>query len=238
MSQLALSRGAKTAAVLGATGLVGRFLLEALLDHGAYARVYALSRKRPERRHEKLAWVELPDTTARSIEEASRVLPKGDDFFSALGTTRAKAGSAGAFTAVDHDLNLAFAKAALNAGYNQYSLVSSGAADPRSLFLYLRVKGELELAVKALPFWSVSIFQPATLLGERNENRWGERAAKVIGKALDRVTGDLLSTYRPIEAEAVAYAMVASAQQTEGGVQTYLNKELNELAEAYYQEAV
>lgn len=235
MPDLSLSRDDKTAAVLGATGLVGGCLVEALLGHAAYERVVVLSRKRPEREHSKLRWVELPAHAEESIRGAATLLPAGDDLFSALGTTRAQAGSTAAFRDIDYGINLAFARAALAARYNQYLLVSSGGAAPRSLFPYLKVKGELELAVKALPFWAVHIFQPSVLLGERNENRWGERAAKVVGKALDRLTGNLLSTYRPIEGEAVAHAMVAAAQRTTGGVHTHPNVELTALAESYYQ---
>ena len=163
-------------------------------------------------------------------------VPPGADFFSALGTTRAKAGSAEAFERVDYGLNLALARGALAAGYGQYLLVSSVGSDPRSTFLYSRVKGTLEQEVKELPFWGTHIFQPGLLLGERNDNRWGERLAKPLFRGLDRLTAGRLGRYRPVEAEVVAQAMVAAAQRTDGGIFTYTNDELQVLAEAFYRD--
>ncbi|RMF29876.1 MAG: hypothetical protein D6765_03880, partial [Bacteroidetes bacterium] len=116
-------------------------------------------------------------------------------------------------------------------GVNQLLLVSSVGADPDSLFFYSRVKGELEEAVKKLDFWAVHIFQPSVLLGQRNENRWGEELAGKIGKVLDRLSGGLLTRYRPIEADYVAKAMVHAAQGLEPGVHVYPSHWLQKMAE-------
>lgn len=241
MSELSLSASGKTATVVGATGLTGSHLLRQLAAHRAYTRVVALSRKRPTPLPAGVEWLELPAATAERLARAGETadlgdaVPPGDDFFSCLGTTRARAGSAAAFEAVDYALNRGLADAALAAGYNQYLLVSSVGADPRSAFLYPRVKGELELYVRGLPFWSVHLFRPGVLLGERNENRWGERLAKPLMRGLDRLTRGALGRYRPIEAGAVARAMVAAAQRTSGGIFVHANDELQVLAEAYSQ---
>lgn len=238
MSALALHTSAKTAAVVGATGLVGGFLLRALARHTAYERVVALARREPPAlaELEGVEWRRLPplrtDAHGRDVID----VPPGHDFFSALGTTRAKAGGAEAFERVDYGLNLALARGALAAGYGQYLLVSSAGSDPRSTFLYARVKGALELEVKALPFWGIHIFQPGLLLGERNERRWGERIAAPLFRGLDRLTAGRLGRYRPVEAEAVAQALAAAAQRTDGGTFTYTNPELHVLAEAYYRD--
>ena len=238
MSALALHTSAKTATVVGATGLVGGFLLRALAGHRAYGRVVALSRRRPAGLAglDNVEWQPLSGVRTDGDGRDAIDVPPGQDFFSALGTTRAKAGSAEAFERVDYGLNLALARGALVAGYGQYLLVSSVGSDPRSTFLYSRVKGSLELEVKALPFWGIHIFQPGLLLGERNESRWGERIAAPLFRGLDKLTAGRLGRYRPVEAEAVANALVAAAQRTDGGTFTYTNPELQVLAEAYYRD--
>lgn len=238
MSRLALHASAKTAAVVGATGLVGGYLLRALAEQPAYARVIALSRSRPTDLDELpgVDWEPLPSAQVDADGKHFVEVPAGQDFYSALGTTRAKAGGAEAFERIDYGLNVALARGAVAAGYGQYLLVSSVGSDPRSQFLYSRVKGTLELDIKALPFWGTHIFQPGLLLGERNESRWGERLAKPLFKGLDALTAGRLGRYRPVEAEAVAQAMVAAAQRTDGGIFTYTNPELQVLAEAYYRD--
>ncbi|KAJ1565589.1 hypothetical protein HK405_012011, partial [Cladochytrium tenue] len=72
-----------------------------------------------------------------------------DHAFCALGTTRALAGSAAAFEALDFVAVEAFARLARAAGCTGLSLVSSASADAQSSFLYLRTKGRAEVAAAA-----------------------------------------------------------------------------------------
>jgi hypothetical protein len=106
-----------TAAIAGATGLVGGFVLRVLLEDPAVERVIAPTR-RGLQPHPKLAnplfggvaWPAMPP-----LQEA----------YGCLGTTRAKAGSAAAFRAVDLDMTAAFARTAKTAGARRFGLVSS-----------------------------------------------------------------------------------------------------------------
>ncbi|MFK8055640.1 MAG: NAD-dependent epimerase/dehydratase family protein [Saprospiraceae bacterium] len=230
-----LSKSRKTATVVGATGLVGSFLLQHLEQDAGYAEVYAISRSKPHLpAGSRVEWIKMPsDLILSSKHEAQDlarlvdVVPEGSDFFSCLGTTKAKAGSAEAFSAIDYQLNLVLAKAALHNEYAQYLLVSSAGADPRSSFLYNQVKGKLELAIKSLPFWSIHLFQPSVLVGSRNENRWGEKAAETLLKFSSKLLGNTISKYRPIEAEQVALCMILAARETSGGISLHSNSEMN-----------
>ncbi|KAK5004901.1 hypothetical protein LTR28_008342, partial [Elasticomyces elasticus] len=67
-------------------------------------------------------------------------------FFSALGTTRAAAGSLQNQRKIDYDLNLALARAAKENGVSIYVLVSTAGASHKSMFGYTKMKGELEEA--------------------------------------------------------------------------------------------
>jgi uncharacterized protein YbjT (DUF2867 family) len=124
----------------------------------------------------------------------------------ALGTTIGKAGSQERFRAVDFGYPLACARLALAQGARHFLLVSSLGANPGSRAFYPRVKGELEAAVSALPFRSVSIFRPSLLLGPRREFRMGEKIAQ-------RLAFLFPPKWRAIEASDVAAAMLRVAKE-------------------------
>ncbi|MBI1226826.1 MAG: NAD-dependent epimerase/dehydratase family protein [Bacteroidetes bacterium] len=221
-----IAKDNKTALVLGASGLIGGYLTQFLLLHPAYENVVIFVRKPLNLKHPKLVQHIVDFDDPASFKH----LVKGDDLFCCLGTTMAIAGSKAAFYKVDFTYPFEVAKIALDNRVGQYLLVSSVGADPNSRFFYSRVKGELELALRKLDFWSLHIFQPSVLLGERNENCFGEQLAGRIGKVFDRLTGGLLTKYRPIEADVVAKAMVSAAQGLKAGVHVYPSHFLQALA--------
>ncbi|MBI5914102.1 MAG: NAD(P)H-binding protein [Bacteroidetes bacterium] len=212
-----ISKDNKTALVFGASGLVGSHLTNFLLLHPAYGKVVVFVRKPLETEHPKLVQQAVNFDQPLDFQQ----LVKGDDLFCCLGTTMAKAGSKEAFFKVDFTYAHEAAVMGARNGVHQFLLVSSVGADPDSLFFYSKVKGQLEAAVQQLNFWSTHIFRPSVLLGERNENRWGEDVAGKMARVIDRFTGGLLSKYRPIEADVVAKAMVSAAQGLRPGGHFY-----------------
>lgn len=50
--------------------------------------------------------------------------------------------------------------------------------DSKSMLLYLRTKGEVEAAVKALNLPNLTIYRPGLLLNRRNDERIGEKIAQ------------------------------------------------------------
>ncbi|MBK8564351.1 MAG: NAD(P)H-binding protein [Saprospiraceae bacterium] len=179
-----IAKDNKTALVFGATGLIGSHVVNFLLLHPAYTKVVVFVRRPMEVEHEKL----VQHVVNFDKPETFHQLVKGDDLFCCLGTTMAKAGSKEAFYKVDFTYAFEAAQLAKRNGVGQYLLVSSVGADPNSRFFYSKVKGELEVMVKTLGFWGLHIFQPSVLLGERNENRFGEQLAGKIGSIFDRLT--------------------------------------------------
>ena len=206
--------------------MIGGFCLDYLLDISVYEKVTVLTRRKLEINNDKL------DQHIIDFDrlEDYRALFQVNDVFCCLGTTMRKAGSKEAFYQVDFTYCYESARIAAEAGASQFLMISSVGADPDSLFYYFRVKGEVEKAVKELPYWSVHIFQPSVLLGERPENRWGENLAGVLGRGFDRITGGMLSRFRPIEAEVVAKAMITAAQGLQRGIFTYPSGYLQKLA--------
>jgi len=207
----------RIALVAGATGLVGRKCLRILSNDAAVEEVRALVRRPLS--------ADLTGPRVRQYRAAfDEVLNNPDWFhvhwvFCALGTTMRKAGSQGAFRRVDYEYPLAIAKLALAQGACHFLLVSAVGANARSNFFYNRVKGELEDAVRALGYPSVTIARPSFLLGKRQEWRFGEELAKRLGWILP-------SRWRPVHAAQVATALVNAAHESKPGVQILENATL------------
>jgi uncharacterized protein YbjT (DUF2867 family) len=200
----------RTVIVAGATGLVGRALLEGLLADRSVSAVHSLGRRKPPLQHPKL--------TAHVVDFAALpALPRADEVYLALGTTIKVAGSQAAFRAVDHDANLAVAVAALQAGVKRAGLVSAMGADAGSKIFYSRVKGELEDALARLPFDGLVIARPSMLVGNRETLGQPVRRGEELAFRLGQVAGFLIpANYKPIAASAVAQALLGAVPSAQG----------------------
>lgn len=189
--------------IAGASGAVGSQALAIALADDRITSVVAPSR-RPLAAHAKLA---NPSLDAAMADDDPRAW-QCDGAICALGTTRAKAGSAAAFRAVDHDLVLAVAARLRGAGVRRLAVVSSVGASAASPFLYLRTKGEVEDAISILGFPSLTIVRPGFLDGARVETRRLEQAA---GTLLRFVAPILPPSARVSSMRRVAEALVEAA---------------------------
>ena len=196
--------------IAGATGLIGRTLLRGLLADPTVDHVHVVGRRAPPDASPKL--------TAHVVDFAALpALPPADELYLALGTTIKVAGSQAAFRAVDHDANLAVAKAALASGTKRVGLVSAMGADAKSRVFYSRVKGELEDELTALPFEGLVIARPSLLVGARAELGQPSRAGEEWANTLNRIIGFLIPpNYKPIEASDVANALLSAVPSAAG----------------------
>jgi uncharacterized protein YbjT (DUF2867 family) len=209
-------------ALLGATGLVGRNCLEQLAADRAFDRIVVVARRR------------FGEATAPRVEghlidfdqlEAHADIFAVDQVICALGTTIKVAGSKARFRAVDYDIPLTAARMAMRKGARHFLLVSSIGADASSRFFYLRVKGELEDALRTLGFRSVTIVRPSVLLGDRGEFRFGEEVAKRFGSLVP-------GKWRPVQARDVAAALIRSAKEDVPGLHILESDEIAPFARA------
>lgn len=216
---------ARTALLVGATGLVGGHVLDRLLDDARWSEVHVLARRGAGRTHAKLV-EQLVDF------ESLPALSPVDDVFACLGTTIKAAGTQERFRRVDHHYTVSVARLAQQAGAQRLALVSSVGANERSGNFYLRVKGETERDVRALGWETLVLARPSFLVGERDQARAGER----LGIALAGVVAPLmlggLRRYRPIEARDVAAALVASLARSERGERILEHEDLMAFAKA------
>jgi len=211
---------ANSAAIAGASGLVGSHLLPLLLE--SYDPVAALTRRPLGVSSPKL-----------------REMPLGEAFpfgvaagFCCLGTTIRKAGSQEAFRKVDFDAIVDFARRCREAGATHFALVSSVGADRESPTFYLRVKGEAEEAIRDLGFTGLYLLRPSFLMGNRgSEHRAGEKLGIGLAKVAAPLLAGPLSKYRAVEASTVAQAMVAAVREGRTGTHVLEYKEIVRLCD-------
>ncbi|GAA6151203.1 oxidoreductase [Pseudoteredinibacter isoporae] len=205
----------KSALVIGATGLVGRALLMKIAKAPGYGRIVALSRRPIE---------DCPGNVDNIVLDFDHLADHAavfnvDCFFSCLGTTRKQAGSIEAQRVVDYDYQRHAAELARAAGVKHLLLVSSSGADAKSASAYMKMKGELELAVHALNFDKLSILQPSLLVGKREHHRLGESLGESALNWLNAL--GILKRYRPIAGSQVADALLYLVENQTGASEVY-----------------
>jgi uncharacterized protein YbjT (DUF2867 family) len=201
-----------TATIAGATGLIGSYLLEELLNDDYFDTVRVLTRRPLDISHPKLEkkLVDFEDADALLI-----ALANTDVLFCAVGTTQKKVkGDKIAYRKVDYDIPVNLARYCKIVGCEKFILISSVGANSKSNNFYLQLKGETEDAVKAAGLQSFYIMQPSMLLGDRKEVRTGERIGQVVMKALSFL---LPAKYKPVHGRVVAKAMIAASKANKTG---------------------
>ncbi|MGY1409403.1 MULTISPECIES: NAD-dependent epimerase/dehydratase family protein [unclassified Luteimonas] len=213
----------------GATGLVGQGVLLETLAHPDVSQVTVLGRRavrHPDPRVEDLV-VERFDDLAAVLD---RLAPFDACFYCAgappLGTPEDR------YRHVTHDLTLHVARAFAERNPRSRLIYISGAhADPASRFMPMRVKGETESALAALPITTVMLrpggIQPAH--GERSPHAWMRPfytlAAPVMGWGVRMMPRMITSTAH------VGRAMLALAGMT-SPPRVVENDAINQLGES------
>jgi len=107
-------------------------------------------------------------------------------------------------------------------------------ANAKSMFFYNRVKGELENAIIKQGFEGLHIFRPSLLLGNRTEQRMGEKIGVIVDKILKPIMRGKLAAYKGIKADTVAKAMLKVAQLNKMGNYIYPSNEIETIANENY----
>ncbi|MFN4233947.1 MAG: NAD-dependent epimerase/dehydratase family protein [Bacteroidia bacterium] len=215
----------KTALIAGASGLVGSYCLEYLLQSKIHDKVICITRKTLPNQSPYLQQI-IAD--ANNLAETLSEL-KADDVYCCIGTTINKAGTQEAFKQVDYTYVKVLAEQLKNNGATSFAVVSSIGADAKSSNFYLRIKGEMENAVKACNYTKTIILRPSMLLGPRKEFRMGEAIGKVFMTTFSFLFVGKLKRYKAIEATQVAKALIHFTQEDFKGLKVVENEELLEL---------
>ena len=210
--------------MIGGTGMVG----QAVVANSGEHRIALLGRRMPDTPVPGFPGIAAPPENWPEVVAMNRPAT----LISCLGTTIRQAGSQAAFRAVDHDLVIAAARAAKDAGARHMILVSSVGASPRSRNFYLRTKGEIESELRALGFGRLDILRPGLLMGERpGPRRLGEGLAMVAAPLTDALLHGSLRRYRSIPGETVAQAIVGLIGNDAPGVHIHENDAIRALAD-------
>jgi uncharacterized protein YbjT (DUF2867 family) len=202
--------GERVVLLAGASGLVGREILQGLLADDSVAAIHSLGRRELPLQHPKL-------TQHRVDFKALPALPRVSDAFIALGTTIKVAGSQAAFRAIDFDAVVAVAKAAKAAGATRLGVVSAMGASRGSPIFYNRIKGEMEQALSALGLQALVIARPSFLAGDREALgqplRSGERLAMNVSRWLSPL---IPANYGSVAAKSVAQGLLKTVPAASG----------------------
>lgn len=214
----------KKAILFGASGFIGSYLLDELLNDGEYEKVTIVVRRDLNVRHPKLEIVigdyrSLPDLKSRLV---------ADEIFIALGTTKKNTPDQLEYYRIDHDYPVLAATIAKENGAKSVFVVTAVGANAGSGIFYVRTKGEIERDIIALDFEHTHIFRPSMLLGSRKENRPSEKVFIKAWSAINRIFIGKLSRYRGIDGKDVARAMINASKKQSEKVKIYQWKEMND----------
>jgi uncharacterized protein YbjT (DUF2867 family) len=214
----------KTVTLIGVTGLIGGYLYDLLKAEESFATIRLIVR-RPIPKDDPKTEIKLVDFS--DAESLMLAIDGSDIVFCAVGTTNKKVkGDKEAYRKVDYDIPVKAARFCKLIGCETFVLVSAVGANNKSGNFYLKLKGEVEEAVKEVGLKSVHIMRPSVLLGERREFRLGERIGKGVMKAFSFL---IPSKYKPIQAKDVVKAMIAAAKENKEGFFVYEYKEMKQL---------
>ena len=208
-----------TAVIIGATGAVGKEIVNEILSGEYYNRVYILGRSSISK---------LPDDSRleKIIIDFDNIdfdmdILENADVFASLGTTIKTAGSKENQRKIDVDYTVNFSKLC-EGKVRSFNVVSAIGAKSNSKNFYNSLKGELEDKLKEMNLGILRIFQPSLLISRREDNRFLEEIFMKVAPIFQFVLKGKTKKYSPIEASLLGKVIVRFATENKGkGTYTY-----------------
>jgi uncharacterized protein YbjT (DUF2867 family) len=218
----------KIATIVGATGMIGNYLLEALLKDDYFDTIRIIVR-RPYQKTDPKMEVKLVDFN--DAESFKLALEGTDTIFCCIGTTQKNVkGDNSLYRKIDYEIPLKAARFGKEAGCEKFIIITSVGANSHSSTFYLKLKGELENAIHSVGLETVHIFQPSMLLGERKEQRTAENLLQGSMKIISGLFFGPLRKFRAIHGKKVSRAMLNAAKKNDKGFFRYTYDDINKLA--------
>lgn len=208
-----------TAVIIGATGAVGREIVNEILRGEYYDRIYILGRS-------SISKLLDDSRLAKIIIDFDNIdfdmdILENADVFASLGTTLKIAGSKENQRKIDVDYTVNFAKLC-EGKVRSFNVVSAIGAKSKSKNFYNSLKGELEDALKELNLGVLRIFQPSLLISKRDDERFLEELFIKISPLFKVLLKGKTKKYSPIEANLLGKVIVRFATENKGeGTYTY-----------------
>ena len=199
----------KTALVFGSSGLIGGHLLDQLIKNDSYNKIKLFVRSEIIINEPK---IEIIKTDFNDLDNNKEDI-KGDDCFFCIGTTKQNSPDKNEYQKVELDIPKKIAQIAKANLVNSFIFVSSIYANPKSSGDYVKFKGLVEEELKKLNFSNLGILRPSFLMGNRKENRTGEKIGILTFRLLSPLLLGPLKKMKPINSEKVAKAMIKIANE-------------------------
>ena len=201
--------------MMGATGAVGGEALKTLLGFSAINRISLLGRR------------QVPNISNPSVYQYSidifepdtykAYVPKHNIAICTLGVGEPSKISKEAFVKIDKLAVLDFAKTCKDAGIGHFQLLASVGINAKSSVFYLRTKGELVDALKALNFDRLSIFKPSMILTPQNRYGLSQAITLKIWPWLKPLLFSGFRKYRGVKVSILGQAMAKNILQPKTG---------------------
>ena len=211
--------------LFGSTGLIGNEILKLLENDKYFEHINVVSRKHIDlnSKKSKLNIIDFSDYKAylKAVDGSDVVL-------ASIGTTQSKVRfNKKKYREIDFGIISNAIKACKEKNVKHFSFVSSAGADINHTSFYLKLKGEIEKEVQSQQLNSSTVYRPSLLLGDRKENRFGEKIAQII---IPLISFIFPYNYKPIKALNVAKAMVNESKNYESGFKIYHYNEILKLS--------
>ena len=174
--------------IFGASGAVGRELVDYLLNSNEYLTITLIVRRKIERWEKikseklKIIIVDSLDFLINDLDKIKQLIPDIETYNSVFNTlgSRVKNGEE-EFRKIENKYVLKTLEICEKYKIPHFSFCSSNKADKNSYFLLWKVKGETEEELKKRKLVKkISVFHPGILLDRDNDERFGEGLAKWI----------------------------------------------------------
>ena len=208
----------KKAVISGATGLVGKELLNHLIEEDYYEKIYILSRRPLTYSNPKLEVIVINYDDTQSYKDKF----SAHHYYCCLGTTIKQAKSLYNFYRVDYLYVYRLASLAeKDSNCSQFILLTSVGAKPSSSIFYNRVKGQVEHEVAKLSIKGIHFLRPSILLGHRTKKRTYEEVGKICFAIIRFFLIGSYAAFLAIQARKVAIAMFRIAKSETEGTNIY-----------------
>lgn len=204
------------AIVIGATGGVGTYLVQKLMDSELCSKVTVISRKKYPQAPKltNIIWDDFSEHLLKEKDENVEVFKNHDVLFCCLGAPEKaliglmfnKKKYEPMFQTIDYDYTVGVASVAFKAGIPHFSVISSSGLSEKGAFPYIKIKWKMEQAVKRLGFKNLSIFHPSHLMKPaRAEEKF---LKKILLNFIAVLASVMPHSQKAITVESVAEAMI------------------------------
>ena len=221
--KLSSDMAAKTAYVIGGSGVAGGGMIKALASHPQFSKVTIFGRRPVPMPSDDPKYAKFVQKTIdfENLSQHEQDFVGFDVGFCALGVTSGTPN----YYKITHDYVADTAKLALQGGCKHFHLITGQGTNINSWFEWARIKAKLEQTVSAMGFERVSIYRPAGILFDNPALSVGRRVLNSIFKVADHWR--LLSVF----ADVLGDVMVKNTfRETDKKVEILTNADINRLA--------